>query len=602
MIDLPNLRGRFRPLLECLPAAAGRAANSPGAGAFVLLVFLLVSSAWVIYANSRDINLHHSDEYHTLMLGVRHFDPLGPANENFVVGETTRWFVRLLYPGGIYYLYKHLGNTAGNGGISADYLARHYVTDPGGATLREPAVQDFVFFMRVAFGLLAVGSFCLALWSLQRRVNPAAATAYGAAVLGNPLVFDQFRFFYSETSLFILFNLAAFICLSKDISYRRVAYSGILAAAALSAKLTGIFIVAAPLFMHAAVNMRTPAQPMKSRFAVFLLFFLGFLFLININAPSFRAFIHDTLWNVFHFNIGVDEYAGRDGPVFFPRLLMDAGCYALPLFLVALLWLARAPRMQLAPVYLLGAGIAFTAWSLASAATYLPRNAASLHVAMSFVIALAVGDLVGKTLGNRPALQGGASAGLLLLFLAGAAALMGRDKMPAPSHVFFNEIDIRDCRHCAVLGSWHRHWRKRNQSRERMRNCVSSAAIGLAEDDLRYLREKTTGDVTAFPGISGKFKFNTRPMPGRLRIFLADAKEPELLLADEYRKHRRHDCLFAYRQGETRQITNFLAPQHYALEDRVGNFFFFARKPDAKTDSAVKTSRGRVKLKPRSGN
>lgn len=149
----------------------------------------------------------------------------------------------------------------------------------------------------------------------------------------------QFRLFYTETTLFILFNLAVFLCFQRDMPYRKAAYAGILAAAALSAKLSGIFI-AAPLFAYVAFNLR---GRVKLRMELFLLCFAASVLLININVVSLHDVVSDTLWNVLHYKLGDNRVAGAGGMEFFQWILRDIGWFIIFWFLLALLWLVKSP-------------------------------------------------------------------------------------------------------------------------------------------------------------------------------------------------------------------------------------------------------------------
>ncbi len=578
---LPLLSWRLRDWLSLWRTAT----VSRYATGFLLFVFFLVSMTYQLHTCSKYIDIGASDENWTLFYGIKHLNPLGPSNPNLEVGETTRWFARLLFPGGLYYMIRHRGGHAFKDYRSyTSYLGEEWFPrGVTGAVLTVPDVQDFTFFMRVSFGALAIGSFCLVLWALSRRVNLAAALAYGGMILANgaltdvppwdhwsmapwslypiaPSVWSQLSLFYTETALFIIFNLAAFLCLRRSLSHRAAAYLGILAAAALSTKLSGV-ILAAVMFARAALAGRDLGQPAKLRVEVFLLFFLAFLFLIHVNAASLQEVINDTMWNVYHYTVGGPDAIPGKGNIF-GRIIQDTGFFAVPLFVAALAWLLKAPKISLIPVYLLGAGVIFTSWSFSNSSLYLPRNMASLYVWMSFIIALAVGDLVGKTLANRPNLQAGALLGLALAFLVSAAALVA--DLPSLADTLFEE------------------------NKERLQNCDSIGAMGLAKSDLRTLRENVTGDVAAFPGLRGPFKKRADySMTPWILDLMFEGKEPRTALDQEFQRLLRHDCLVAHRQGDTREITNFLAPQQYRELDRAGNFFFFASKQ-------VKTSRGRI--------
>lgn len=225
----------------------------------------------------------------------------------------------------------------------------------------------------------------------------------------------------------------------------------------------------------------------------------------------------------------------------------------MPLFLVALLWPARAPGLALAPAYVLGAGVIAVIPSLVHSAFYLPRNAPFLYVAMSFIIALAGGDLVRKTLANRSTARICASLGLGLALAVSALYLAGN--LPPLGAVFF----VENGKHAM--------------------SCNSIGAIGLEADELRLLRETARGSVAVFSGVRGPFKIQaTSFSPGVVRR-LSGGQKPTLVLAEEYQRLRQYDCLVVRRKGQTKQLTNHFAPQHYQLDGRrVGNLFFFKKK------------------------
>ncbi len=539
-----------------------RRSITPGVAAvLVLLIFLLASSVKILHFNNRHIATGISDEYLTLYQGVKYLNPLGEPNDNYTGGETTRWFARLLFPGGIYYMNSRLGGVAWvfstlNSGVA--YLEEHYrlrenlTRAEHMTTVRNnPGVQDFVFFMRVSFGLLAVAACCLALWALSRRFHPAAAAAYGALILNSSpagyngyidtIVFGHFHKFYGEVTLFLLFNLAVFLCLQRGASYRRVAYSGVLAAAALSTKLMGV-VIAAPLFIYAAFARPKRGERLKLRVEVFFLCFAAAMFLIHLNAFSIEEIVHDTMWDVFHYKSGDSGIPAPGGSDFFWLLMRDAGWFVMPLFLVALLWLARAPKLALAPAYVLGAGVIASFASLLDASWYLPRNASFLYVAMSFIIALAVGDLMKKTLAHKSTARLCASLGLGLALAASALSLAGN--LPSAGDTLFTKKQ----RHAAA--------------------CKNIGAFGLTAAELRRLRETARGGVTALPGIRAPFKVQADVYaPFWVVRRLLGGNKP-VVLAEEYHKkwQQQYDCLVVRRDGHAKQLTNHFAPHHYRLE------------------------------------
>ncbi len=543
------------------PNEGWRATAPRVAAVLVPLFFLVAASAWILHTNLRTIDsarYGRTDEVHTLVLGIKYLIPFKRSALTLQVGETNRWFARLLYPLGVYWMNAHMGG-AGQpvawrypGG---HYLREHYVRGGGGPAEvypRDPNVQDFAFFMRSAFSLLAVGAFCLALWALGRRVHPAAAAAYGGLVLGGPVVMEQFRLFYSETSLFILFNLTAFLCLHYDgkaPTYRNAAYLGILSALALSAKLTGA-LVAVPAFLYVAFNMRGLGRRAAPRIEVFLLFFLSLTALVNAGFASPFEFVNQTLANVWHVKAGHSTPA-EEGAALLAAHLGTMEYVAAALFVLAMAWLARSPaRGRLVPVYALGAGVALTVWSLADAIYFLARNAAILYVAMSFIAALAAGDLVRRVRAARPRLGAGLAAGPAAALLASGAALV--HGLPPLDEEFFARI------------------------REPVRQCRDIGAIGLPERDLRTLRGLARGGVDALPRVRPPFVLSGEHLESLKRSPWA-ARFLERRPLDLSARIAPYDCLAALREGQTKQITNFLAPKGWTLEARVGDRFFFAR-------------------------
>ena len=497
----------------------------------LIVVFFAVSSTWIYNLNNRAIGSAHVDEWHTLILGSSHLDPFTKPVPTVRVGETNRWFVRLLYPGAVYYMNSHMGG-------------EHYLTGwkyPGGfylkehfnavdAVQRDPNIQDFVFFMRVAFGLLAVCCFCLVLWALFSRFGLAAAAAYGSLILSSPLVLEQFQIFYSETTLFVVFNLAAFLCLRREMSsYRMAAYLGILSAAALSTKLTGIMIVAA-LFAYIIFNRRQRRQhEAEWCVEIYLLSLLAFLVLINWPSGSVFNFVNQTLSNVYHFKTG-HRVTAEGGVDFLLTIFRDLGYLTVSLFLISLLWLARSPRRGLAWVYVLAIGVVFVVGGFSNTAIYSERNLASVCVAMSFVIAICVGDFVGGYLANKTSYRVVSTAGLVLVFVVSAASLVYG--LPSLGGTFFEK------------------------NREFVRNCNDMATIGLSNSDLRSLQQSTNVTIATFPSIRGPFNVST---------------DYERLFG----KYRGYTCLVVRREGQTKQATNFFLPDNYSLETRVGDLFLF---------------------------
>ena len=511
-------------------------------------VFLCVSVAWVYNANSRVIDVRHVDEVHTLVYGTAGMSDWIPDDEvpTQRVGEVGRWFVRVLYPIAIYYMNSRMGG-------------EHYLTGwqyPGGYYLRDrfdkgddalgangvanvppdarnlswgfhtvdPNIQDYVFFQRTAFSILAVFSFLLLLRKLYHKYGVPAAASYAGFILFGQIVFYQFSIFYSETALFIVFNLSFYCLLSgSERRMRSALLLGLAAAAAMSTKLTGI-LVAGPAFAHVAVGAWGRGERGAKEVSAFFAAALAVVVALNAPFGSVFSFINETLANVYHYKTGhlVTEEGGLD---FLRRLVHDLGYAIVALFLACSARLALTPERRdaglIALILCIAAGLA----SLIDSAVYLTRNLAVFYVAMSFVASVGLGRYVGSNPGGRG--QRAVLAFCVAVFMVGAAdrALA----IPSLSGVFFE------------------------RNAERIAECGSVAAIGVSEEKFRKFVDNP--DIAFFGRVRGPFNIS---------------EEPEY-----FDKYLSHDCVVAWRQGQTKQITNFFAPQSHRLASRVGNWFFF---------------------------
>ena len=518
-----------------------RVVDSRGAGVVLLLAFFVVSSAWVFNLNSRGVNRPHVDEWHTLVLGTQHVSPFEDSVPTARVGEMNRWFVRLLHPMGIYYMNSRMGGEHYQTGwdYPGGYYLREHFTDT--ATIRrDPNVQDYVFFLRWMFGVLAIISFCMVMGVLLGRFGSAAAATYGSLVLANPLVFSQFEFFYSETTLFVLFNTTAVFYLragqsTTSTKYRIPVWSGVMSAAAVSTKLTGI-LIAGPLLVHAVVDtLGGQREAGKNgggvRMEMYLLSAAVSLVVINLYSESMFGLINETLANVYHFATGhITTHEG--GVELLARLVDDLGYLTVLLFGASLLWIVtRLPIARVAPVITLAIIIIFVLWSFSNAAVYLSRNVASVFVAMSFIICLGVGNLIE---GLRAKYEGAAAVGSVLVMVVLAGLLVGRYyEMPSLTDTFFE------------------------RNRERIEACSSVGAVGLPQAARRILSTARGDNVVFFDRLRGPFNISEDP--------------------GMFDRYGQYGCLVVYREGQTKQISNYAGPRFYELADRVGNLFFFDR-------------------------
>ena len=518
-----------------------RIVDSPATGIVMLLLFFLVASAWIVNLNSRSVSSpHDGDEWHTLVIGTQYLSPVAESVPSARVGETNRWFVRLLHPVGLYYMNSHMGGEHYETGW--DYAGGYYLREhfrQMDAVRHDPNVQDYVYSMRVSFGVVAVFSFCMVIWVLFRRFGAAASATYASLVLVNPIVFSQFDEFYSETTLFILFNTAAFLCLRArpSTTYLPLVLWGLLSAAALSTKLTGA-LIAVPLFVHVVVHALRSRRDVGVDVVIYLLSAAIAFGVLNMYSESIFSLLNETLANVYHFKTG--HLVTAEGGVQFIQYMLDDLGHVLPiLFVVSLLWLARRPRMRLAPIYILGLLLVVVSWNLLNSAVYSSRNMASVYVAMSLVVALGAGSIV-ESIRSKHKYVAAACCWLVVALMA-SELVRHQYQMPALEDTFF-ERNVEQMNRCSTIG-----------------------AVGLSKPALPTLSFSWDGYVTVLDRVEGPFNISENP-----GVF------------DEYVQY---DCLIVHRQGQSKQISNFVAPRHYQLSDRVGNLFFFSREPRDKTAS-----------------
>lgn len=156
-----------------LPAAE-RMTASRSLAVFLPLAFFAASSAHVVHIGSLYIDVSREDEKFTLGEGLEYLNPFGKPDERFEVGETARWFVRLLYPTGLFYVNSHKGAAREEEGASPRLHKESVISEwkEGGRVhsnkypslvADNPVVQDYAFSMRAAFGVPAAAGFCLVL-------------------------------------------------------------------------------------------------------------------------------------------------------------------------------------------------------------------------------------------------------------------------------------------------------------------------------------------------------------------------------------------------------------------------------------------------------
>ena len=514
-----------------LAAVSGGGGIRRCAFAITAAVFLLVSAVWIHNRSAQKIDKFWGDETHTVILGTLHLNPFRGDIETLRVGEMNRWIVRLLYPFAIYYMNGKMGGEhfiTGWRYPGGYYLKKHLVAPVWENVESDPNIQDYIFFQRVMIGILAILSIMMLMGALRRRFGPAAAAGYAGVLLFGSVVFESLTSIYTPATLVIVFNVSLYMLMSYDARKLSIcALSGAAAAAALSTQLAGV-LVAGPLFAHVAAQARSRAGRREISIAVFLASALASAVAINWPASSFFELVNDTLANVYHFGTG-HGVTGESGWKVAFRYARDVGYGAILAFAAAAIYLLARPERGRAYAYALIAFVALGVYQLSNYAVYLDRNTVILYVATSFVVALALGKFIEG--GYRAPRRARAAAAFgFAVFAAGAGyrAL----STPSPSQEFFEANTAR------------------------LSECASLGVVGIPERDARKFIGRD--DAVFFEGVKGPFD-------------LTDTKR--------FGKYLSHECLLVLRRGQSKQITNFLAPQSYRLADRAGDLFLFDKGP-----------------------
>ena len=543
------------------------------------LAFFLVGAISVHNLVSRNVARAHIDEYLTIFLGTEFLSPWTGAPYSVRVGEMTRWFVRLLYPFGVYYMNSRMGGDWEGEALSlsdtrdAPAEFRSGWQYPGGYYLKEklrgkdfyffvsddferdPNVQDYVFAIRFAFGLMVILSFSLVIYALCLKINAIASAFYGLLVLSNSVVYGEFAYLYAETVLFFIFNLTMFLYLKAEkITCRLSIWLGILSAAALSTKMMGI-LIAIPAFLHVLVNRtREDRGKMEDwRFEIYALAFVISLVAINFWSGSLFNFVNETLVNVYN-------YAGRrnaqDIPLrFFSETVSELGGVFVILYIPIFLWLVSRWRRSLAAVYGLGVVTAAVVWSLSNASIWSGRNVTAVYVAMSFIVALGAGKILEnrrqkfrKSAQNFDKTYSAAACVVFLVVTVAVPAIW----LPSLDNIFSGK------------------------ARGVQTRCEDIAALGLSEKDAVHLIGRKDIEV---------FEIIDRPVT-------SGADGPSGRSPKWYKTYTDFDCLVVRRRGENKHISNYFAPLTHEMSIRIGNLFFFSprRITTAKREEAYRAA------------
>lgn len=511
----------------------------------VVLAFLFTAAVQLHSIVDRNADRWHADEWHTLMLGTHFLDPVNAAY-TLRVGETTRWIVRLLYPLAIYHMNTRMGNdweleysglpgTPGSPESSPYdgwlYPGGYYLKDnfnDNNAFMTDPNVQDYIMAMRLYFGIIAILAFSLVVWELFLRAGLIASAVYSIAILSSSLVFSRFSMFYSETTLFILINLAIFLFLRFDRPNATIsAFSGMLSAAALSTKLTG-GIIAAFMFFYI---VRSDPKAGAHRVITYLVVTVTSLIAINwFVAGSYFDFVNETLINVY--NYSGRHMTERTRVETISLMLEELGAPIVILFVFAILWLSIPPKRSNLPVYALSIVTVSIAWSLAGSSIYLSRNLAPLYVVMSFIVALGIGDASRYFVRGRASVRRFRYRGVAAVFAVSIVGFVVVDRESFSEARFFEEAaeGILDCSNIAILGL----------PRER-----AISATGRP-------------DAAIFENFAGPYTSEGVPR--------------------WYRKYTDRECIIVKRKGQNKHISNYFAPITHDLSVRDGRFFFYKRK------------------------
>jgi hypothetical protein len=366
-----------------------------------ILVLIFVTSIILLSnrLNNRIDRMHNGgDEIHTIIFALDSLDT--NTVETLRVGESTRWLARIFTPLGIYYMNSKMGGEhylTGWDYSGLSYLKKNFKST---SSLNQDAnIQDFVFALKMQLGILVIASFLLASFFLLIDYGAIAAVAYFSLAISATLVEDMLLYFYTESTLLIIFNLILVLGLLKNLStFRGIFWGAFIGAFGLSTKLTGVafFIPLLYILSKRITNFYT-----SFKLEVFIALCFIFLALINIYSDSYINLIDQTLANVYHLKTG--HYQTEPTGMFQIKKIVDTfGVYGI-IFATSLLALTFLPINNKKLIISIAVSYFFITIPMVDLAYFHVRNFTTPLVIMILIFCVVYGSLLGgmfSTLGQ----------------------------------------------------------------------------------------------------------------------------------------------------------------------------------------------------------
>ena len=461
-----------------------------------------------------NIAVAHPDELHTVVYGIQSLYSGEVATLR--VGETTRWFARALYPSGLYYMHSNLGgeHEVTGWGFPSNYIQRNLV---GTQSLRsDPNLQDLLFALRVALGLLVIGSTLLAAVSIGNVYSQTAGVFYFSIFSSFPLIVQMRDFFYVDSVLVILINIVAAVAFSKSWNFWRCFFwQGGLFSLLASTKLTGLTMIV-PIFV--SLNSRLRGAQCHYRPELTLLFVILAAmgtFAINMFSVSYIEVLDQTLSNVYHYATGHGDTvpSGKVQIINAAKTLSPWGFVFL--LCVPALVVGRYPNKALVLSFVFV--ILITTTALSGYHLFLSRNYIMNFLLITICISVFLNWCLERFDGQLAAVTCNIiSLSIFVFYIA---------SNPTPSTTRLLAAKIESCSSVGVIGG-KPEWFDFSES------------------------------IPSFPDA-----FNFKE--------IAESRSRALLA---------HDCIYVERSGNDKHYTNYLLLRQFEVTYRRGNIFLFQRR------------------------
>jgi len=499
----------------------------------ILSILFLFSILLLNNKLQNNITTMHVDEIHTINLGVHSMYSGKVATQRgditVIVGESTRWLARIIYPVALYYMNTKMGADIAIKGIK--YSSGYYIESKLFDTYtinKDANIQDFIFAMKFILGFFVLFSFFIASYFLSKVYGLIAGISYFSFSTSTLLINKMLLIFYTESTMIILFNLILIVALNNHLNkWRLYIWTAFILSFAISTKLTGV-IYLLPIIVILFTKDKYSFKSMKIE--GFILLTIVLVYLIHIFSWGHLMEVLDqTLVNVYHYKTGHGGHTVASG---LNQIKLIVATLSQWIFLFPLSFLFLLYKKPEYKKFLLSIVVSATIMILAliDVHFFVNRNLTTPLVMMLVIISIALSML---TIQNnyKPKFVKIIVAIVIIIY-----SLLSLNKYYIPINAEAISKYTKECKKIALV--------------DIQKNLFNNATI-----------------------IEG--------MPKAFSL-----KKQSKKLREQFREY---DCVVINRIKNNNQYTNYLLPLDYKIKKRLGNFFLFQKtKEDIEKAKKVK--------------